>query len=63
MNEQDAIAIQPNNIYDYIQVMNMLGVRKNTLSKLIKENGLRYKKVGRQYLFLGEFILDFMKKE
>lgn len=62
MNDQQAIVIQPNNIYDYFQVMNMLGVRKNTLSKLIKQNELRYKRVGRQYLFLGEFILEFMKK-
>ncbi len=62
MNDQQAIAIQPNNIYDYIQVMNMLGVRKNTLSKLIKNEELKYKRVGRSYLFLGQFILDFMRK-
>ncbi len=53
--------IEENSVYTYEQVQEILGVKKTTLSKLIKETDLKPIVLGKSYRFLGSELLGFLK--
>lgn len=62
-NYQTPIAIEGTAVYTYEQLQYILGVKKTTLSKLIKEDNLKPIVLGKSYRFLGETILDFLRAQ
>lgn len=54
--------IEEKAIYTYQEVQKLLGVKKTTLGKLIKK-GLRVIQLGKSYRFLGEDLLEFLRKK
>ena len=56
-----AIQIDANAIYDDDLLFSLLGVSSRTLLKARKAKQLRYTRKGQRVLYLGEWILDWLR--
>ncbi len=51
--------IEPNKLYNEKWMLNFLGIGHETLLKnYINKDLLRYRKIGNNYYFLGQWIID-----
>ena len=53
--------IEPTGVYSYEEVQKILGVKKTTMSKLLKVKTIRYAQIGKVYRFLGEYLIEDIK--
>jgi hypothetical protein len=56
-----AIQIEPNGVYDDDLLYALLGVSIGTLTKARKANKLRFSRQGQRVLYLGEWVLDWLR--
>ncbi len=63
MNTIQEKEIRENAVYTYKEVQEIFGVKKTTLAKLIREEGLKPIVLGKSYRFLGEELLRFLRSK
>lgn len=57
------VQIQADAIYDDGSLHDTLGIRPSTLAKARKSGGLRFKRAGNRTLYLGQWLLDWLKRD
>lgn len=58
-----AIRIDPRGFYDDTLLYSLLGVSAMTLARARQSGRLRYTRQGRRLLYLGAWVLDWLKSE
>ena len=52
--------INPNLVYTSTEVGKFLKVKNNVISRLVRTDKIKYKKIGRNIRFLGKDILEYL---
>jgi hypothetical protein len=58
-----AVSIDPTGIYDDPLLCDLLGVGAQTLARARRSGELRYTRKGQRVLYLGEWVLEWLRAE
>jgi len=53
--------IDPRGVYTRTELIKLLDVDKSTIARAYREEGLKHARVGAGYVFLGQWILEWLE--